>query len=79
MCDDYCEGIPCRDYDDCQLVKDIRKPCPECGGKPTIETAQWGNAYFALCESCGWEGGVRQVESTPFAALSHWPSKFLNT
>ena len=58
---------------------DAPYPCPDCGGKPTIKTAQWGNAYFALCGSCGWEGGVRQVESTPFAALSHWPSKFLNT
>jgi hypothetical protein len=47
MCDDYCEGLPCRDYDDCRLVKDIRKPCPECGSQPTIETTQWGNAYGA--------------------------------
>ena len=64
---------------DYQLVKDIRKPCPKCGGQPTIDLVQWGNAYFVLCGSCGWEGDLRQVEASPFAALSHWPDKFSNT
>jgi len=52
------------------------RACQECGGQPTVETAFWGRAYYACCSLCGWEGGLRQVESGPMAALSHWDGKF---
>ena len=61
------------------MPDDERKPCPDCGGQPAIRSAQYGNAYFACCEACWWEGGLRQIEATPSAALGHWHGKFLTT
>jgi translation initiation factor 2 beta subunit (eIF-2beta)/eIF-5 len=48
------------------------KACSECGGQPTIKTAFGGDAYFVECSVCGWSNGMRRVEMTPLAALSHW-------
>jgi len=53
-------------------------PCPECGGQPSIETAQYGYAFYVLCGSCGWEGNLREIEATPFSALEHWEDKVAN-
>jgi Zn ribbon nucleic-acid-binding protein len=48
--------------------------CPKCGGEPSIRSWLDGNAYFVQCGSCGeWDNGVRHLEATPTAALSHWP------
>ena len=51
------------------------RPCSKCGGGPTILPVQYGRAFYALCEQCGFEGGLREVEATPMAALSHWKNK----
>lgn len=51
------------------------KPCPICGGQPTIETSIYGYTYYVLCESCGWYGDLIELEVTPLAAMSHWNNK----
>lgn len=52
--------------------------CPECKGQPKIETTQFSRAYYVVCDRCGWEGNIRQIESTPSAALHHWIDKVDN-
>jgi hypothetical protein len=48
--------------------------CPKCGGEPSIYSWDSPNAYFVQCGSCGqWDNGMRHLEPTPSAALSHWP------
>lgn len=49
--------------------------CPECKGQPKIERTHFNRAYYVVCDQCGWEGSVRQIESTPSAALHHWIDK----
>ena len=49
--------------------------CPKCLAQPTVETAQWGRAWYALCSQCGWEGETRCVEASPESALAMWSRK----
>lgn len=52
-----------------------RPVCPVCGGQPTIHTAFRGQAYYALCSECSWEGDIRNIEISPSNALDIWYEK----
>ena len=52
-----------------------KEVCPKCGGNPTIKTAFYGRACYAVCASCCWEGDTRDIEISPTSALSHWYNK----
>ena len=49
--------------------------CAKCGSEPEIISTMNGNAYFAVCSSCGWHGNTIDISCFPSIALELWMNK----